>query len=90
MGRISSIRKKHGADALRSLLIAIGSAIDTYAAQHAAPGVFAVGCVLLVIGVGAVIIARIDCETMISLALQQPASTTREQLAQMMNLPYCD
>jgi hypothetical protein len=87
---VATPAKRFFGDATRILLIASGSAMITYGGQHQAAAGLVIGGLMLLVGVAAVIIARIDCETMIHLALQQPATTTREQLAQLMQLPYWD
>lgn len=88
--RVTTIRKRYGGDLVRALLIAFGSAVNTYAAQHQSPGYLVAGSLVFLFGLMLVIVARIDCETMIRLALQQPSTTTREQLDELMNLPYWD
>lgn len=90
MRKVHTIRRRHGGDVARMLLIALGSALNTYAAQQHSTALLVAGSFVFIFGALLVIVARIDCETMIALALQQPSTTTREQLDELMQLPYWD
>lgn len=90
MTRLHTLGKRHAGEAVRVLLIAFGSALNTYAAHQHSTWLYVGGSLAFLIGVLLVVVARIDSETMIRLALQQPSTTTRDQLDELMRLPYWD